>query len=224
MSAAMPFRWLWYLLRVLFCSAYAVVAFFSKPGARWIVVAALTVAAWLLFPWVQQGVHGVAVWFNGNDRPETILWLVMLALSVLWLACLAAWIPGRWALLILLLLAWWLCIDRDGRAWVLATSAQTGHLGLYASLIGAVLVALLVALWALAKMLALVLGTFPPPAWPLRPRAVLKARNRVIAPVPVAVAVPRLRPSAPRPPHELHAALPPEVAALLTPRHPPALP
>jgi len=53
---------------------------------------------------------------------------------------------------------------------------------------------------------------------------VLKAKNRVIAPVPVALAVPRLRPSAPRPPHDLHAALPPEVAALLTSRHPPSLP
>lgn len=218
MNAVMPFRWLWYLVRLAFCSTYAVVAFFSKPGARWIVVAVLAIAAWLLFPWVQQGVHWVAVWFNGNDRPETILWLVMLALSVLWLACLAAWMPGRWALLILLLLAWWLCIDRDGRAWVLATSAQTGHLGLYAALIGAVLAALWVALWALAKMLALVLGTFPPPAWPLRPRPVLKAKNRVITPAPVALAVPRLRRTVSDTPYDMRMALPRDVATLLITR------
>lgn len=224
MSAAMPFRWLWYLLRVAFCSAYAVVAFFSKPGARFILVGALAVASWAFFPWVQGGLNQTSIVLVGDARPSTLLLGLMLVVSILWLSSAVYSMRSALPLLFILLLAWGLCFYGDSRTWLLAESAKSGHAMLHAVLVSALLLQLLLLLWALAKVLALVLGTFPPPAWPLRPRAVLKAKNRVIAPAPVALAVPRLRASATRPPHDLHAALPPEVAALLTSRLPPSLP
>lgn len=220
----MPLRWLWYLVRVLFCTAYAVAAFFSKPGARFIVAGGLASAAWLAFPWVQRVLSRAAFHLYGDDHPDKLLLSALIALSGLWVVCLIASVRGTRWLLAALLAGWWMGIDRDGRTMLLGVSADGNYAALHIVLIGVLLLFTVLALGLLARVLALVLGTFPPPAWPLRPRAALKARNRVIAPVPVAVAVPRLRPSAPRPPHELHAALPPEVAALLTPRHPPALP
>lgn len=214
----MPFRWLWYLLRVLFCTAYAVVAFFSKPGARYIIIAGLAAAAWLFFPWAQLALHHSALWLAGDAQPETFLLGLMLALSLLWLACPAYGVPGTWALLLLLLMMWGACLYGGSRTYLMAQSARDGHTLLLAVLIGALLANGLLSLAALARMLALVLGTFPPPPWPLRPRELLKANNRVITPAPVALAVPPLHRAPTGAAYHLHAALPPEVAALLTPR------
>jgi hypothetical protein len=224
MTASMPLRWLWYLLRLAFCAAYAVVAFFSKSGARYLVTVGMAVGAWLFFPWVQALLHHAALWLYGSDQPDRFLFSIMLALSGLWLVCVVASVHGTRFLLVALLPGWWLCFDSGTRAMLLGASAEGDYAALHIVLVGALLVFTLLALALLARVLALVLGTFPPPAWPLRPRAVLKAKNRVIAPAPVTLAVPRLQPPATRPPHDLHAALPPELAALLTPRPPPALP
>lgn len=224
-----PLRVCWYLLRLVLSVLYAVLNFTSKPGSRYIVVAVLAAATYLCFPQVKDWLGGTGLFVGPPGDPEALLFNLMIALTVLWLVCVFFSIGKPNLLLVAVVIGWWLALDATGRAYLLLwLMSVRGPLPddtvIYAAIVAVLLATLLLAFPLLSKAVAAVLGVFPPLPWPLRPRRELTARNRVIVPAPAAQAVPPLRRAEPTESYDLHTALPPEVAALLTPRRPPALP
>lgn len=217
-----PLRWCWYLVRLALSITYAVLNFASKPGSRFIVVTVLAAGAYLFFPQVKGWIADTGLFIGPPDDPEALLFNLMVALTVLWLVCVFGSIGKPNIVLIGVVIGWWLTLDATWRAHLLLWLANArGSLPedtvLYGVMVAVLLTAILLLFPLLSKALAAILGVFPPLPWPLRPRRVLAARNRVIVPAPAMQAVPPLCRAAPGEPYDVQAALPPEVAALLTP-------
>ncbi len=214
MNAAYAVQWLWYGARLLFSMAYAVVEFFSKPGARWIVTTGLAVAAWVFFPRMAGFLVDVIVLLPLGDLSDALLRIIMLAFTGWWFVYLIKVRRGALPLFLLLLIGWGACLHSGTRDAVLSMPFRP----LVIADTAALLALFFLAHWGLSRVLALVLGTFPPPPWPLRPRPVLKAKNRVIVPVPVTLAVPPLLRPVAGASYDVRRALPRDVATLLITR------
>lgn len=222
MSIVYLAAWLWYALRMPFSLLHSLLSFISKPGSRYVVAGALAIGAVVLFEPLHWRFASIVHDAHFRDEREPVLLAFMVLITLA--APLSNFRSPRKArpALMLAFVGWLLVLYPPGRASVIDFVPPLANALTFAVLLAAALAIVWLAYWLISKSLALVLGAFPPPSRPLPPRRTLKARNRVIVPAPVRLAVPTLPPRTAPAGYDLRAALPQAVAALLPNRNPSA--